>query len=246
MPKLEQHSSGHFGFSAVRLNELDASEYTLVTVTVDDSGSTQGFSRDMEGVLKEIVEACCHSPRSDNLLLRVIRFSNNVVEIHGFKKLTDCNLADYDNILEGRGLTALYDAVINSGEAMNLLGTDMSKKDYTVNGINFIITDGCENQSKLSLNLVKKALSESQKNESLESAVTIVVGVDTGEAGVQQVLTQFSGEIGAQFEWLKDATKSSLAKLAKFVSRSISSSSQSLQSNTAPVSLTLLEKSCIQ
>ena len=67
-----------FTFSPVNLTTLGATEYTLVSVTADRSGSVRDFAREMEKALKEIVSACRKSPRADNLLLRLTRFDHQI------------------------------------------------------------------------------------------------------------------------------------------------------------------------
>jgi len=50
--------AGHFGFSAIRIDSLMASAYTLATIAFDVSGSTHGFSKEMEEAGKKIVNYC--------------------------------------------------------------------------------------------------------------------------------------------------------------------------------------------
>ena len=61
--------NSHYGYSATRLEDLGATEYTIVTVVTDISGSTSAFIFDMEAAIARIVQACKFSPRADNLLL---------------------------------------------------------------------------------------------------------------------------------------------------------------------------------
>ena len=103
-------AGSHYQFSAARIDELGATEYTLGVVGLDVSGSTSPFRDDMEQALKSVVAACRRSPRADNMMLRVVKFDHVVDEIHGFKPLPGCVVADYDDCLKGGGTTALYDA----------------------------------------------------------------------------------------------------------------------------------------
>lgn len=55
MPRLDNSGleefnlpTGNFGFSAERIADLGSSEYTLVSIIVDDSGSVAGFKTEME------------------------------------------------------------------------------------------------------------------------------------------------------------------------------------------------------
>ena len=100
--ELQKHNAGHFGFSAAKIEDLGATEYTLVQIVVDVSGSTYSFRTEMEQSLKEVVRACQHSPRSDNLMIRLLIFADDVQEVHGFKLLENCNLDDYNDALQGR------------------------------------------------------------------------------------------------------------------------------------------------
>ena len=45
MEQINNLTNTSFGYSATRLNELGASEYTLVTLVVDQSGSVEGFQK---------------------------------------------------------------------------------------------------------------------------------------------------------------------------------------------------------
>lgn len=65
-----------FQFSATRIEHLGATEYTLVTIAVDVTGSVSGFEAELRKCLITAVESCKKSPRSNNLLLRVILFSS--------------------------------------------------------------------------------------------------------------------------------------------------------------------------
>lgn len=228
---LEQHKIGHFGFSAVHVDNLAATGYTLVTLVCDRSGSTSGFQKEMESALKEVVKACQSSPRADNLLLRVITFDHQRSELHGFKMLESINLGDYDDCLKPRGSTALFDSMIDGIEATNNYAEQLARQDYDVNGILFFITDGDDNASTYGVNQIKQALAKSVQTENLESMVTILLGVNVNDAHFKQRLESVNKDCGlTQFEILENANSKTLAKLANFVSQSISSQSQALGS----------------
>ena len=138
-----------YGFSATRINSLGAAEYTLVTIAADVSGSVSGFEKDIERAIKEVVKACRHSPRADNLMLRLVMFDHSLVEIHGFKPLMGCDPSDYDGCLHIGGTTALFDAAHNAVAAVAQYGKDLSDNDFEVNGIVFVMTDGLDNASSM-------------------------------------------------------------------------------------------------
>jgi uncharacterized protein YegL len=226
-----QHSltTSHFGFSAKNVDELGATEYTLVTIAVDISSSVADFKREMEKCLKEIVDACRRSPRADNLMIRIVMFGSSLQELHGFKLLQECHPGDYDDCLPVGGMTALCDASVNAIEALGSYGQRLVDGDFDTNGILIVITDGDDNNSTNTPNQASKAIKTISKAETLESLVTILVAVNISDPHVSQCIKKFEKAVGfMQYVELNNASASTLAKLAKFVSKSISSQSQAL------------------
>ena len=248
MPKLldqdggQNHQTLHgFNFSAVKIEDLGASDYTIVTIVQDVSGSVDPYKVDMEATLQKILEACQKSPRSQNLLIRLVSFSGNVAEIHGFRELKTINPAEYSNILKCYGSTALMDATLNSAEATEAYGSHLGSMDYRSNGIMFVITDGQDNASVVAKNpaVLKKAFHKIKTGEiALESFISILVGVGDDPNDIAY-LSQLATDAGFdQFVEMGKATPSRLAKLADFISKSISSQSQALGSGAASQPLT--------
>lgn len=229
-----------YGFSAKRIDDLGASEYTLVGIATDASGSVSGFQHQMDDCLKAIVLACRRSPRADNLMLRLTTFDTRISEVHGFKPLSECNPDDYDKTVIPGSATALYDAAVNMVESVSRYGKDLIDQDFEANGIIFVITDGMENASKLTVTSLKDALDNAVRGEHLESLVSILVGVNTDvSSGLNQYLDDLRQQAGfTQYVAVDKADEKTLAKLASFVSRSISSQSQALGTGGASQSLT--------
>lgn len=245
MPRLTSttisNNVGHFGFSSIRPEEAAerASEYTLVSIAVDCSGSVSPFQQDLEEMLKNIISSCLLSPRAENLLVRVLTFSSAANEIHGFKFLGEINVDDYANTINASGSTALYDACVNSIEALNNFGNDLLNKELQVNGALYVITDGLDNQSKLSPGRIKQLLSQSITEEKLESLVSILIGVNVQDNYVESTLKGLSTDAGfTSYIQVKDATPKSLAKLGGFISKSISVQSNNIGNRTPSVPLT--------
>lgn len=241
---LQTYKTGNYGFSATRIEDLGASEFTLVAIVTDISPSVSGFEHEMEECDKEVVKACLKSPRADNLMIRNTHFNSKVTEFHGFKLLSAINPDDYTNSLRLSGGTALYDAMENAISSMAAYGKDLIKNEFGVNGIAIVITDGDDNSSTLGVNDVVRAMKDAMQQESLESLVTILVGVNIQNAAISSYLKKLQVDVGfTQYVELKDAKASTLAKLAAFVSKSISSQSQALGTGGAsqqiPPSLTI-------
>lgn len=228
---LESHKvpKGNFTYSAAKIGNLGASEFTLVGLITDVSSSVDSYGTEMEGALSEIIKASDSSPRRDNLLVRSLQFSHVVTEHHGFQPLDACKPDDYKGILKIGGSTALYDAARQGILATSDYAEKLAKQRYMVNGIVFVITDGCDNASTCSAADVKAALAQAMKTESLESIITILIGVGINDSYVSATLNNFKTEAGfTQYVELAKADAKTLAKLAEFVSKSISAQSQAL------------------
>jgi hypothetical protein len=226
---------GAFQFSGVRFEDLGATEYTLVTNVVDVTGSVINFRATLDEMLKTIVRSCQKHPRAENILLRLVLFNETVEEVHGFLPLIDINPDDYEP-LHPRGMTALYDAVFNAVGATMDYAKILVNQDFDVNGAVYIITDGDDNRSKLNPNHIKEKVEQALRDENIESLVSVLIGLkdpndpdDQWLKHVSRKLEQFKNESAlTQYVDAGDATPEKLAKLAAFVSESISSQSQAL------------------
>lgn len=230
---LTQHSltGQHYGYSGAAIDDLGATEYTLVTIAVDESSSVSSFKDEMIACIQEVVKACKFSPRSDYLLIRLVAFNSSMREIHGFKQLIDCDPDDYLNAINPCGSTALFETARNVISATNDYGKQLVDSDFEANAIVFIITDGDDNSSGgVTANDVGTALKEAMRDEALESIQTILVGVGVGSyPGISDYLDTFKDEAGMnQYVEIKDANDKTFAKLANFISQSVSSQSSSL------------------
>jgi uncharacterized protein YegL len=217
-----------FSFTATRITDLGASTYTLVTIMVDISGSVDGFQAELRKMLVTAVEACQKSPESDNILIRVCLFNTSgIQEIHGFLPLAKIDVANYPTLRPGGG-TPLYDASYSAFTATLDYAKQLRDSDFEANGIVFIITDGEESgASNVGVSTVRQVADEAIKGEKIESLISILVGINTTHCA--SALTAFQRDAGiTKYEPAGTATPGNLAKLAQFVSKSVSSQSQSV------------------
>lgn len=215
-----------FAFSAVRPDTLGSTEYTLVTLVLDKTGSVLDFADELFKVKKTVLEACRKSPRADFLLLRVVEFNSQPDEVHGFMPLAAIDSAKYA-VPACAGMTALRDATFSAVGATNAYAKTLADQDYLTNALIVIATDGDDNRSRMNVAEVKRELQKAVTGEVLESLRTILVAVNAGQYAAK--LQAFQTEVGIdQYVDVADATPQKLAKLADFVSRSISAQSQSL------------------
>lgn len=250
MPRLTDNEemikgAGSFQYSGVRVEKLTgASEYTLVTIAIDRSGSVQPFESRLLNMLKSIILSCKKSDRAENLLIRIITFSDNIQEIHGFRLLSDIDVDNDYTTLSCGGLTALYDASFDATTAIiDYAGTLVDDYEFDVNAIIFVATDGCDNRSTSTPSMTKDAVKDGILKEKVESCRLILIKMrevglpDNSTVNVQ--LKEYADEAGIdQFIDIGDATEDQLAKTAQFVSQSISSQSQSLGTGGPSQSLT--------
>jgi hypothetical protein len=231
-----QIGAGRFAFTGARIANLGATEYTLATIAIDVTGSLQGQEKAIHDMLVAAARACQKSPRSDNLLLRVVEFNSSigVREVHGFKPLAEIDIAAYQ---EPRclGGTPLYDAGYSAVGATNVYGAALNDQDFLANAISFIITDGEDTCSVATPAMIAEEIKKSIAGEDLESHVTILIGMistntsKSRQSQLRTLLEHFKNEAGlTQFIDAGDATPGKLAKLGEFVSRSVSSTSQAL------------------
>jgi hypothetical protein len=226
-----------FGFSAIRPEVLDSSEYTLVTLVLDKSGSVFKFADDLFKIKSTVVDACRKSPRSDYLLLRVVEFNSDVDEVHGFVPLPSIDINDYRQP-KCNSMTALYDATFSAVAATMSFAKTLNDQEYLSNGIVIIVTDGDDTDSRMTRADVKTELDKAIQNEMLESMRVVLVGVDTA-GNTSRSLEKFQMECGiSEFVDIGDATPQKLAKLSDFVSRSISAQSQALGTGGPSQSIT--------
>lgn len=223
--------TGGFKFSGVRPENLGATEYTLVTIAVDVTGSVDGFKDELLNAIKSIIEGCKKSPRAENLLIRIVKFNSliGIMEIHGFKLLSMIDINNDYEELDPDGLTNLYDAVYETINAELTYAKTLIDQDFGVNGAIYIITDGADNKSNYATSkMIKSLLDKTKKEEdSIESLISILIGVNA--SSYARLLNKFKTEANlTQFVDIGDATPQRLAKLAAFVSKSVSSQSQSL------------------
>jgi hypothetical protein len=247
MPKLMQQDDntqeikipgpGNFTFSAIRIEDLGATEYTLVTIICDVTGSVRNFADELLEMIKTVIKACKKNDRSENLLVRLILFNQNIMEIHGFLPVTSINEDDYEQ-LQPTGTTALYDAAFSGLGATLKMAESLSAKDFDVNGCVYIITDGDDNASSSVPSMIKDQTDKALNGEEIETLTTILIGIfdpnspDKSYFSNKLDIFHKDGNL-SQYINAGDATPATLAKLGNLISQSISSVSQTLGSGQA-------------
>jgi len=227
-----------FGYTTISVDKLGATEYTFVTNVVDKTGSVEPFKDLLEQMLIACMESCKRSPRSLNLLARTTAFSANsgrrnsdIEEIHGFTLLSTIDTVNFKNTIQPSGSTPLYDATLEAIDTTR----DYAKKLYdgenvfNANAIIFVITDGDDNASKSFTSDVKEAINAIKKEEVMESIKVILIGVNDTDPHFKKCLETFKNDAGIdEYISVGEVSEKKLAKLAQFISQSVSSTSQAL------------------
>ena len=100
-------------------------------------------------------------------------------------------------------------------------------QDYLVNAITFVITDGEENSSRIGAKMVMDEISKGVGGEYLESSSVVLVGINASSCAAS--LDNLKNQLGiTQFVDAGNATPQRMAKLAGYVSKSVSSTANVL------------------
>lgn len=239
VPEMEMLTTGGgFGFSVTKPEELESTEYTLVTLVIDTSPSVEGFKDGLLQALKDAVKGCQMSGRVDYILLRVVTFNSKLTEVHGFIPLGSVDPDSY-SVLKCANLTALHDAIGEAVDATLIYGEKLRASDYTINACVYIVTDGLNNDStKYDVDDLAKLFSDATQAEKVSSLLSVLVGVNSnGRDGGQRIgdiLQKLQTAVGiSQYVDIGDANPKALARLGGHISKSVSSQSQRVKSGTA-------------
>jgi len=220
--------TSNFSFSHANLQTLGGTEYTLVDIHIDVSSSMHPHKSITEEMLKKVVEwlKSDSNPRKNNLLLRVVFFSTDINEFHGYVELKDINVSDYDGSVKIGGRTCLVDSIADAAESQAALGKTMvNDHDYEVNGIQICLTDGGEYGSTLGYNDLTSKIKVLKGEEDLESFVNVVL--HTGQMGDCIDKLKNANAVD-EFINFNDFSDAAMGKVVGFVSSQISSQSQML------------------
>ncbi|MEZ4527350.1 MAG: hypothetical protein R2941_15635 [Desulfobacterales bacterium] len=134
-------------------------------------------------------------------------------------------------------MTALYDATYAAVGATLMYAKTLTDQDFDVNGAIYVITDGMDNVSATNPAMIADKIQKARNSDEIESMITVLVGLHepgTGNRDVAKYLESFRQKANLnQYVEVGDATPRQLARLAQFVSHSISSQSQSLGTGRA-------------
>lgn len=243
MPKLgsqQLNTASGFAFSGESLEDLGSDAYTLVCIAVDKSYSTEKFTSQIRDSIKQVIEACKKHPKQNSILLRITEFDRDIDEVIGYTLPSKIDVSIIDQHFSPNGSTSLYDASIDSIESAKAYAKFLDDQYYTANAIVFVITDGEENTSRIISNVgdVKSKINDVKKSECLDSIKTILIGLCDSD-DINNYLQDYKN--GVDFDDYVNAKvgdPKTFARMANFISQSVSSTSEKLGQGSPSENLT--------
>lgn len=229
----------NFTFSGRRLDNLGSTRFTLATICVDVTGSLQDYAEALQKMLEVCIQSLRRQGSANSIMLRVVLFSTRfsdtqgIHEVHGFKPLPEVNDADYAKCISCGGGTPLFATICEMAETTRTYGQSLFDKDYDVNAIGIVITDGEDNCGPMGLKTVANTLAKLLGDEKIESFRPILVGIDhvpESDGSLGKYLKDVRDQAGFdQYVHIRDADVRTIGKmLGDWISQSISSQVSSL------------------
>lgn len=236
---VEKVNLGAFAYSAVKLETLEETAYTLAVVVVDRSTSTGGFADAMAAAVEASHKSIANpkiNPMADNVLIRLLTVDDEVQEQHGFVPVTECvDFSAFPSMFQARGMTAFYDGLIDAASSVADFAKRLRDAKYLVNAIIVGVTDGMNNAGRYSqisdVVHVKAAFDRLHREELVESFDAFLIGVGTkGNPEVVRYLEALRSGAGFPRDVInvEDATQENIAKVGLAIAESVSSASQAL------------------
>jgi uncharacterized protein YegL len=191
---------------------------------MDCSGSISSFEHDMNNILEEVfMKELKNSHRKDDIIIKGITFDDTVSHKSGFMPITTLP-SDYLQV-QGGGLTALYDAVLEGLEHAKQYREDLEAQGIDVRTNICIISDGDDNRSSNSAPIkIKALLEEIRRNEAWASSFTITfIGI-----GTERIFRNACKDMGLDPDKVLvtiGSTAKEIRQVMGVVSQSVSSSS---------------------
>ena len=233
--------TGGYKFSAPKLDKLEGTSYTLASIAADATGSVQGFSDKVVSMMKEAAQnievPSQANPKDVPIMLRATEFSGRgsagIRELHGYKKVGDLDVSDYDKFY-ANGMTNLYDAIVEQVNALSSYSETLYDDDYVSNACVYIITDGQDNCSVNTLDDVIQSMQSLRRSETIESVLFFLIGINTDDSECAAALQNLADE--AKFDkyyTVQEVESNGLGGLGQFISSMTLSQSQSLNTGQA-------------
>ena len=134
------------GCAGIDLDDIEATEVTLVSLLLDDSGSMRGFEKSVMDGHKELLDALKGSKQKEYFLVGMWAL-NGAGPIHSYVKVDDAVKLDASNY-SATGCTPLYDKWCEMLAANVAYAQQLRASGTAVRSIAVVITDGRDEHSR--------------------------------------------------------------------------------------------------
>jgi len=212
------------GASGKSAEEIDATEVTLVTAVIDDSGSIRfaGLADAVRQGQNEMLRALANSKQQDALMVAQWKLGSQSELIHSYVPVADAEALNKKNYNPQSG-TALYDVWMDALASNIAYAQTLAATGAQVTSIALIITDGQDQHSHRYLARDCRKLA----TELLQSETFHLAFIGVGEQREFQVVAEEMGFMPASV-LVADATASAIRRAINLASQSIIRASQGL------------------
>lgn len=222
--------SGHLGPLVVAgaagkpLEDIDASDVTLITVLVDASSSIEhrGLEQAVRDGHKALLDAFAGSREEGSILVALWTFADAPKVVHAYVPVADATRLDKKNY-RGRGSTALYEVWCDALASNVAYAEQLRSGGTPVRSVVVVVTDGEDVGSRRTTHDCARI---SRDLLASEQFILAFVGV-----GSEADFTRVAGAMGVPAGCIavqKDATPSALREVFQMVSRSAIRASKGL------------------
>ncbi len=210
------------GAAGKDLEDIEASDVTLVTVLIDASSSIadRGLEQGVRDGQNALLEAFGHAKERDSILLALWTFSSDMDVLHSYVPVDEATRLDLTNY-RAAGATKLYDTYCDALAANVAYAQRLRDGGTPTRSVVVVITDGEDVGSSKTAGHCSKISKELLASE-LFTRAFVGVGKDVDFEKVAKAMGFPPGCILVQ----KDATPSGLRKTFQMVSQSAIRASQ--------------------
>jgi hypothetical protein len=212
------------GASGKAAEDVDATEVTLVTAVLDDSGSIK-YSGLTDSVIQgqnALINALNGSKQSDEIMIGQWKLGSTSELVHSYVPLDDAVLFDQNNYNPGSG-TALYDVWMEAVASNLAYAQTLASTGTQVTSVALVITDGQDQHSRQYLARDCAQLAK----DLLASETFYLAFVGVGEKRKFQTVAEEMGFSKGSI-LVADATESEVRRAINLASQSIIRASQGI------------------
>ncbi len=206
-------------FANFNPDDIQVDETINAVFIVDTSSSVNRYVKELNNAFNDFTEAMQKSHVADKLMVSIIEFNSKVSINCGFKPISSVQKLNFAKKIGG--MTALYDGVLTGLRNAIDYRRNLENSGIETKTILFVITDGGDNVSKNSANMVAKEIAEQKKDErSAFTFTSILFGV-----GDEADFKKAKEDMGIDHLAKIGTTGKDMKKMIGFISQSISSMS---------------------